>query len=73
MFNATPVPRDDYWVGVDAPGRYQKLLDSDDPRYGGSGYCQAAEFVAGDGAAHGRRHALRLSLPPLGALVLRRG
>ncbi|MBS0395216.1 MAG: 1,4-alpha-glucan branching protein GlgB, partial [Proteobacteria bacterium] len=36
VFNATPVPRDDYWIGVDAPGRYVKVLDSDEPRYGGS-------------------------------------
>jgi 1,4-alpha-glucan branching enzyme len=73
VFNATPVPRDDYWSGVDAPGRYLKLLDSDDPRFGGSGYCRATEFAAADAGAHGRPHALRLALPPLGALILRRG
>ena len=71
VFNATPVPRDDYWVGVDVPGRYLKVFDSDDPRYGGSGYCSAREFVSVDGGAQGRRHALRLPLPPLGALILR--
>ncbi|HUO80784.1 MAG TPA: 1,4-alpha-glucan branching protein GlgB [Steroidobacteraceae bacterium] len=73
VFNATPVPRDGYWIGVDAPGRYLKLLDSDAPRYGGSGYNRATEFEAGAGGAHGRPHALRLALPPLGALILRRG
>ena len=73
VFNATPVPRDGYWIGVDAAGRYLKLLDSDAPRYGGSGYNRATEFEAGGGGAHGRPHALRLALPPLGALILRRG
>jgi len=71
VFNATPVPRDDYWVGVDRPGRYVKVFDSDDPRYGGSGYCGATDFVAAGTGAHGRAHALRLPLPPLGALILR--
>ncbi len=71
VFNATPVPRVDYWIGVDAPGRYLKVFDSDDPRYGGSGYCTGGEFVAVDGGAQGRRYALRLSVPPLGALILR--
>ena len=71
VFNATPVPRADYWIGVDAPGRYLKVFDSDDPRYGGSGYCTAMEFVAVDGGAQGRRYALRLPVPPLGALILR--
>jgi 1,4-alpha-glucan branching enzyme len=71
MFNATPVPRDDYWIGVDAPGRYQTLLDSDDPRYGGSGYRRTREVEAVAGGAQGRPFALRLALPPLGALILR--
>jgi 1,4-alpha-glucan branching enzyme len=73
VFNATPVPRDDYWIGVGAAGRYLKLLDSDDVRFGGSGYCRATEFTAVDAGAHGRPQALRLALPPLGALILGRG
>ena len=72
VFNATPVPRADYWVGVDEPGRYLKVLDSDERRYGGAGLCTATEFEAVEGGAHGRRYALRVTLPPLGALVLRR-
>ncbi len=70
VFNATPVPRDDYWVGVDHPGRYATLFDSDAARYGGSGYARAAEFEATEGGAQGRRYAIRVALPPLGALVL---
>ena len=72
VFNATPVPRDDYWVGVDAPGRYGTLIDSDDPRYGGSGYARSTQFDAVEGGAQGRRYALKLALPPLGALILQR-
>jgi 1,4-alpha-glucan branching enzyme len=71
LFNATPVPRDDYWIGVDRPGRYAKVLDSDDRRYGGSGYAGTDHYMTVDGGAHGRPHALRVSLPPLAALVLR--
>jgi|APCry1669190288_1035285.scaffolds.fasta_scaffold00075_10 1,4-alpha-glucan branching enzyme len=72
-FNATPVPRDDYWIGVDAPGRYVKVLDSDDPRYGGAGYNTQADVWATDGHAQGRQYVIRVNLPPLGGLVLRRG
>ena len=71
-FNATPVPRADYWIGVDQPGIYRKVLDSDDPRYGGSGYCATEAFEAVEGGAHGRRYAIRVPLPPLGGIVLRR-
>jgi 1,4-alpha-glucan branching enzyme len=72
VFNATPVTRQDYWVGVDEPGRYVKVLDSDELRFGGAGACAGTEFTAVEGGAQGRRYALRLTLPPLGALVLRR-
>ena len=40
-FNATPVPRDDYWLGVPEAGEYRKLLDTDAVAYGGSGYLAA--------------------------------
>ena len=57
VFNATPVPRDDYWVGVPEPGRYRKLLDTDAAGYGGSGYA-AGRMV------HGRcARGARLSVP----------
>jgi 1,4-alpha-glucan branching enzyme len=73
LFNATPVPRDDYWIGVGSRGPYLTLLDTDDPRYGGSGYRSPAVAEAEARPAHGRPFALRVSLPPLAALVLRHG
>jgi 1,4-alpha-glucan branching enzyme len=71
VFNATPVPRDDYWVGVDAPGNYAKVFNSDDPRYGGSGYDPSTEIAAVESGAHGRPFAVRLHLPPLAGVILR--
>ena len=73
VFNATPVPRDGYLIGVDGPGHYRTLLDSDDSRYGGSGHYPQPGHDALVAPAHGRQWALRLALPPLGALVLTRG
>ncbi|MGH2626857.1 MAG: 1,4-alpha-glucan branching enzyme, partial [Anaerolineales bacterium] len=35
--NFTPVPRFGYRVGVPRPGRWQEMLNSDSPEYGGSG------------------------------------
>ncbi|MFO1393864.1 MAG: 1,4-alpha-glucan branching protein GlgB [Steroidobacteraceae bacterium] len=71
VFNATPVPRDDYWIGVPEGGRYTKLLDTDAPRYGGSGYDTRRTVAADDQPSHGYPHCLRLRLPPLAALYLR--
>ena len=45
-FNCTPVPRDNYVFGVPQAGRYRKILDSDSPAFGGSGYSQQGEIEA---------------------------
>jgi 1,4-alpha-glucan branching enzyme len=71
VFNATPVPRDDYWVGVPEPGRYHKLLDTDAAGYGGSGYASEEWFTADAHEVHGYPFRLRVALPPLAAVFLR--
>jgi 1,4-alpha-glucan branching enzyme len=68
VFNATPVPRDDYGVGVTDPGCYQKIFDSDAAKYGGSGYNGQSQVTATNERAQGYPFSLRVNLPPLGAL-----
>jgi 1,4-alpha-glucan branching enzyme len=71
MFNATPVPRVDYWIGVEAPGEYQCVFNSDASCYGGSGFVvpDGVSAQPGDGGSGWR---LRLQLPPLAAVIYRR-
>ena len=68
VFNATPVPRDGYRVGVADQGNYRKLFDSDDARFGGSSYNRQTEASAAHEGAQGYTYSLRLNLPPLGAM-----
>jgi 1,4-alpha-glucan branching enzyme len=68
IFNATPVPRDTYHVGVVQQGSYRKIFDSDDARFGGSGYNQQLLVTATEVGAQGYAYSLRLNLPPLGAV-----
>jgi 1,4-alpha-glucan branching enzyme len=68
VFNATPVPRDGYGVGVSAAGRYRKIFDSDDALFGGSGYNGQSDVSAAHENAQGYEYSLRLNLPPLGAM-----
>jgi 1,4-alpha-glucan branching enzyme len=70
VVNATPVGREGYRVGVPRDGVWRVLLDSDDPRYGGSGMVAESAVVAGERGWHGQPHSLELTLPPLGVLVL---
>jgi 1,4-alpha-glucan branching enzyme len=73
VFNATPVPREDYWVGVPDLGHYRVLFDSDFPAFGGSGFGGVASYEAFAHVVHGHPYALRIRLPPLAAVFLGRG
>jgi 1,4-alpha-glucan branching enzyme len=68
LFNATPVPRDLYAIGVADAGEYRKIFDSDDVRFGGTGYNAQTQVGAVAEALHGNEHTLKVNLPPLGAM-----
>ncbi len=68
LFNATPVPRDGYRIGVRDLGTYRKIFDSDDPRFGGSGYNGQHDISAEGAGMHGNPCSLKVDLPPLGAM-----
>ena len=72
VLNFTPVPRDGYRVGVPESGYWQVLLNSDDPRYGGSGYHGVAGYETEATPSHGHNQSIVLDLPPLGAVYLKR-
>ncbi len=67
--NFTPVPREDYWIGVPRPGRYRERVNTDALDYGGSGVGNAGEVHSEPRPMHGSQHAIRLRLPPLGVLI----
>jgi 1,4-alpha-glucan branching enzyme len=71
VFNATPVPRDDYWIGVPEGGTYSKILDSDAIRYGGAGYSRQERVTTDEHRMNDYPYRLRLTLPPLAAVYLR--
>ena len=70
-FNFTPVPRNDYWVGVPEEGRWDVILDSDYNAYGGSGHAGLSYADAVPAFQHGRPFALKINLPPLGGVFLK--
>ncbi len=68
--NFTPVPRDNYMLGVPVGGRWRERLNSDAKEYGGSGIGNLGSIESSPLAAHGKFHSLNLRLPPLAVLVL---
>jgi len=73
VFNCTPVPRNSYLLGAPLPGRYRKVLDSDDHAWGGSGYSHQYTVDAEHDGWGGFPHRLRLDLPPLSLTFWQRG
>jgi 1,4-alpha-glucan branching enzyme len=71
VHNMTPEVRGEYRVGVDGPGKYREILNTDSAEYGGSDVKNApveAEAVP----MHGKPYSISLSLPPLATLALKR-
>ena len=71
VFNLTPVPRENYRLGVSDAGTWTEILNTDRSEFGGSGYPTSASLETETCAAHGREHSLILTLPPLSALYLK--
>jgi 1,4-alpha-glucan branching enzyme len=69
--NFTPIPRENYAVGVPFGGYWRELLNSDSADYGGSNLGNGGGVNAEPVPAHGRPYSVRLTLPPLAALFLK--
>jgi 1,4-alpha-glucan branching enzyme len=70
--NFTPIPRNNYRVGVPLGGFWQEVLNSDSENYGGSGCGNFGGLESAPVSFHGEDHSLSLTLPPLGIVVLKR-
>jgi 1,4-alpha-glucan branching enzyme len=71
VLSFTPVPRDGYRIGVPFAGAYEELINSDAEVYGGGNLGNAGAVFTEPIASHGHEQSLRLSLPPLGCLLLK--
>jgi 1,4-alpha-glucan branching enzyme len=70
--NFTPVPRFNYRVGASKPGLWSEILNTDAQSFGGSGQGNMGRVEATPVRAHGRELSLSITVPPLGAVWLRR-
>jgi 1,4-alpha-glucan branching enzyme len=72
IVNWTPVVREAYRIGVPDAGYYAELLNSDAATYGGSNVGNQGGLHTDVIAAHGHAQSLSLTLPPLGAIFLKK-
>ncbi len=70
--NFTPVPREEYRIGVPEAGAYREILNTDSELFGGSNMGNAGRVEAETVPMHGHPQSLELTLPPLAVVVFER-
>lgn len=68
--NFTPVVRHDYRFGINQPGRWREVINSDSGYYHGSNVGNGSMVQSQPVTSHGREHSLSITLPPLSTLWL---
>ncbi|MGB5191180.1 1,4-alpha-glucan branching protein GlgB [Robiginitalea sp.] len=68
--NFTPVPRENYRIGVPKSRKLEEVFNSDATVYGGSGITNGTAKVS-KSPWHGFEHSIEVSLPPLSVVVFR--
>jgi 1,4-alpha-glucan branching enzyme len=71
LLNFTPVPREGYRIGVPEAGFYAEVLNSDSDYFGGANVGNGGGVPTDAVPSHGWEQSLRLTLPPLGCLLLK--
>ncbi len=70
--NFTPMPRENYRIGVAEKGKWKEIFNSDAQEFGGSGVHNAMKWKVGLFPAHSQEHSLALTLPPMGVVYLKK-
>ncbi|WP_407704825.1 1,4-alpha-glucan branching protein GlgB [Tellurirhabdus rosea] len=71
VMNMTPIPRQNYRIGVPTEGTWTEIFNSDRTEFHGSGMGNPAPLATEKEKWHGRPDSLRVTIPPLGAVVLK--
>ncbi len=67
----TPVPRQNYRVGVPKAGYYREILNSDAEAYWGSNVGNAGGCQAEETPFHGQPYSISITLPPLATVMFK--
>ncbi len=66
--NFTPVPRENYRIGVPKAKQYKELFNSDSKKYGGSGSKNTLRKSVKK-PWHGQKNSIEITIPPLGMVI----
>ncbi len=71
LFNFTPVPRENYRVGLPEAGKYEEIFNTDQKKYYGSGFASNGVLESEEKEWQGRDNSVEVSIPPLGGIYLK--
>jgi len=69
--NMTPIPRENYRIGLPSIGRLNEIFNSDLKKYAGTGNYENRGVTIETEKQHGRKQSVVLQLPPLGMIALK--
>jgi 1,4-alpha-glucan branching enzyme len=72
VLNMTPVTRHSYRIGVPTAGTWKELFNSDDKHFYGAGFTNPKNMKTEELEWQWKKNSLVLTVPPLGAVVLKR-
>ncbi|MEL6918623.1 MAG: 1,4-alpha-glucan branching protein GlgB [Bacteroidota bacterium] len=67
--NFTPVPRENYRIGIPKSGKLKEIFNSDHKKYGGSGMLNTS-IKTTKIAWHGYEKSVEITIPPLGVVIM---
>ena len=71
VLNLTPVPRENYRLGVPKAGSYQEIMNTDSATYGGSNIKNTEVIVADKKAWMDQPQSISVTLPPLACIIFK--
>jgi len=69
--NMTPMPREEYRIGLPKAGKLTQIFNSDDVQYGGSGITNKKSIPIEKKDWNYRIHSCKVTIPPLGTVVFK--
>ncbi|PWG04201.1 1,4-alpha-glucan branching protein GlgB [Polaribacter aquimarinus] len=71
VLNLTPVPRENYRIGLPKAGTLSQIFNSDDKKFNGTGNYKNTKLISDKKSWNNREDSIELNLPPLGMLTFK--
>ena len=71
VLNLTPIPRENYKIGIPKAGKLEEIFNSDNPKYNGTGNFNNKKTTSNKEEWNGRKNSVELNLPPLAMLAFK--